>query len=130
MYLCFWFCFCMRCFLLVFSIFFSRRLSTILLVIHLSHKAAYAEIFVRYEIFVTAYFLTFSLANILIISCRFYAPIIHFKPSFSVTHTFFVSNKITNRYIYETLSSGDSSPLSKLFPSKYHLIECTSIIVL
>ena len=110
--------------------FFSRRLSTILLVIHLSHKAGSAEIFVRYEIFVTAYFLTFSLANILIISCRFYAPIIHFKPSFSVTHTFFVSNKITNRYIYETLSSGDSSPLSKLFPSKYHLIECTSIIVL
>ena len=52
-----------------FPFFSFKGLSTILLVKYLSLKVTYAKIFVRYEIFVTVYFVTFNLANILNISC-------------------------------------------------------------
>ena len=51
--------------------FFFRQLSTILLIRHfLFLNVTYAKIFVRYEIFIIGYFVTFSLRNILNISCR------------------------------------------------------------
>ena len=65
----FLFCFCM-CRSILYLFFSFSGLSPILLVKYLSLKITYAKILVSYEIIATLYFVTFSLANILNISCR------------------------------------------------------------
>ena len=95
---------CYVIFLLVFFFFF-RRLSTILLIRHFT----YAKIFVRNEYFLIVSFVTFSLANILNISCWFPGPNERFEAKLSCHWRQFSNVEILSKQI--------------LF------IECTSVTV-
>ena len=90
------------CFTSIFHFFFFRRLSTILLVKYfLFLNVTNAKIFDRYDIFLIVYFVIFSLANIINISCRFSCASKTFEAERFSQHTF-ISNKITNRGIFKT----------------------------
>ena len=101
---------CVIVFLLVFFhySFFFRRLSTILLTTRfLFLNVIYAKIFVRYEVFVIFYFVTF------VIMSNFISQWEICSRAFQ-SHAISVSNKITNRFIFKI----------------NFFIDCTSVIAL
>ena len=101
---------CVILFLLVFSIiiFFFRRLSTILLTTRfLFLNVTYAKIFVRYEVFVIFYFVTFVIMSDFISQWEICSRAFQ-------SHAISVSNKITNRFIFKI----------------NFFIDCTSVIAL
>ena len=86
-------------------------------------NVTYGKIFARYEISLIVYFANFSLANIINILCRL--------QNSTVTHSFLVSKKRRNSYIFKTnFFFWRHSPMLKSCRNKYYFIECTSVIVL